>query len=85
MNSLLLDVRQTAALLGISERHVYELRRRGELPAPVQLGPRIVRYRRNDIEQFANRLVAARDAQEPAQLAAGKAKRAAERGEKVPA
>jgi len=48
--SLLVTARQAAALLSISERTLWEVTHRGELPA-VRIG-RAVRYQRNDLEKW---------------------------------
>ena len=42
----LLTVRQVAALLGCSARHVYRLADRGAMPRPVKLGDVLVRWNR---------------------------------------
>jgi excisionase family DNA binding protein len=49
--SALLNVRQVAALLGCSPRHVYRLSDAGRMPAPVRLSA-LVRWRRTEIEQW---------------------------------
>ncbi len=78
---ILLDAQEVAELLGVSERQVYALRKRGDLPPPIQLGPRCVRYRRAEVEAMVEGWAAATIA-EPPQLVRGK--RAA-RGEEVAA
>jgi len=45
----LLDVRQVAAMLGCSPRHIYRLADRGAMPRPVKLGG-LVRWCRAAIE-----------------------------------
>lgn len=47
----LLDVGQTAAMLGCSERHVYRLSDSGRMPRPVKLG-RLIRWNRAELEQW---------------------------------
>ena len=47
----LLDVREVAAMLSCSVRHVYRLADAGRLPAPVKLGA-LVRWPRREIEQW---------------------------------
>lgn len=42
----LITVRQVAALLGCSARHVYRLSDRGAMPRPVKLGDVLVRWNR---------------------------------------
>lgn len=70
--ALLLVAKDAAAFLGISLRKLYELRAAGELPAPVRLGERIVRYRRSDLEAYVASLAGDASIPEPAQLVAGK-------------
>lgn len=80
VDAYLLDARTAARqVFACSERNFYELRKRPDFPPPVILGPRIVRYRRADLEAFIGKLVADAAPQEPAQLIAGKARRAAKR------
>ena len=45
-SATLLTVRQVAALLGCSARHVYRLTDRGAMPRPVKLGDVLVRWNR---------------------------------------
>lgn len=81
---LLLDAKAAAEYLGISERLLYELRKRPGFPPTIVLSDsgRVVRYRRTDLEAYVSSQTAARAMPEPTQLAAGK-RRA--RGEAVPA
>jgi excisionase family DNA binding protein len=44
----LLDVKDVAALLGCSSRHIYRLADGGRMPAPLHVGA-LVRWRRADI------------------------------------
>ena len=48
----LLTVRQVAAMLGCSARHVYRLSDRGAMPRPAKLGDVLVRWSRADIESW---------------------------------
>ena len=48
----LLTVRQVAAMLGCSSRHVYRLSDRAAMPRPTKLGNVLVRWNRSDIEQW---------------------------------
>ena len=75
MTPLLLSIQQVADLFNCSERHVYELRRRGDLPPPIQLGPRIVRYRRTDLERYVESQAVAESISEPVQLSKSKRRR----------
>lgn len=76
-NSLLVDASTAASdIFDCSLRQFYKLRQHEEFPAPVMLGPRIVRYRRSSLEAFVDTLVAPSANQEPEQLAAGKARKA---------
>lgn len=49
---LWLTTAQTAKLLNVSERCLYEIARRGDLPR-VSLGARGIRYRVSDVKKFA--------------------------------
>ena len=72
---LLLDLEQSAALLGISPRRFQELRSR--LPPPIVLGPRSLRWSRSDLhEAVAHMPRQEKPAAEPLQLAKGRAARA---------
>ena len=46
--SALLNVKEVAAVLGCSERHVYRLSDGGRMPRPVKLGA-LVRWRRHNV------------------------------------
>jgi len=48
---LLLNVKEVAQLIGLSERTVWKLSSCGELPAPVRVG-RSVRWLRTSLEEF---------------------------------
>lgn len=54
---LLLSVREVAAALAVSERHVWRLSDRGELPRPISLG-RLKRWRRSSIDDWLNKAAA---------------------------
>jgi excisionase family DNA binding protein len=60
--ALLLTARQAAAALAISERTLYTLTKRGELPA-VRIGA-AVRYDRRDVQALIERLKGPARAQE---------------------
>ena len=49
--SATMTARETAAALSISERHLWSLVSRGELPQPIRLG-RAARWNRAALEQF---------------------------------
>lgn len=73
-SSLLLTARQGADLLGVSLRMFHGMRT--VMPKPVVLGPRCVRWRREDLQQFVLALQAASEPRpEPPQLRAGRDKR----------
>lgn len=79
-DAYLLDASAAASeVFNCSERNFYELRKHPDFPPPVILGPRTVRYLRTSLEKFIDKLIADVAPQEPAQLIAGKAKRAAKR------
>ena len=48
----LLDVKAVAKLLSISTSSVWRLRDRGQLPPPIQVGRRNVRWRLSDLLEF---------------------------------
>lgn len=48
---LLLSVAELADLLGVSERHIHNLRTQGQLPEPVRLG-RVVRWDASEIRAW---------------------------------
>lgn len=50
--SELLDMVEVAALLGTSKRTVIRYRDSGVLPPAVRVGPRLVRWRRCDLEAW---------------------------------
>lgn len=75
--SVLVDAATGAAeVFDCSERQFYSLRQHEDFPKPVVLGPRIIRYRRAELEAFIAKLVAVEAPAEPAQLAAGKQRKA---------
>ena len=45
-----LNVRQVAELLGVHPRTVWRLVSSGDLPEPIHIGPKIVRWRLVDLE-----------------------------------
>ena len=74
---LLLDARQGARLIGVSERQFHLLRQRPDFPRPVAgFGSRFVRFKRFEIEGWVSALPAADCLQEPERLAAARTARA---------
>ena len=72
----LLNASQAGAMYGISERMFHDLRRRGVVPAPIVLGPRLLRWSRKELEAAIEKLPrASAHAAEPEQLQKGKAKK----------
>lgn len=66
---LLLTDDQAAALLGVSTRKFHDLRREPWMVQPVQLGPRLLRWPRAELEAAIARMPRqASPGQEPAQL-----------------
>ena len=47
----LLDVRQVAELLGVHVRTVWRMAATGEIPPPIKLSERVVRWRLSDLER----------------------------------
>ena len=70
---LLVDAREGAAILDVCLRQFHALR--PQLPAPVVLGARSVRWRVAELRAWVSVLPAAQTLPEPAQLKAGKAAR----------
>ncbi len=54
-----INVREVAELLGVSARTVWRMSQRGEIPAPIRLGDRVVRWRLSDLREHLDRKVAA--------------------------
>ena len=52
----LLDVQTVARQLGIHRRTVWRLVSTGDLPPPIRLGPKTVRWRLTDLEQHLQRV-----------------------------
>lgn len=51
----LLDVRQVAELLGVHQRTVWRMSAAGDLPAPIKLSERVVRWRLVDLERHLSK------------------------------
>jgi predicted DNA-binding transcriptional regulator AlpA len=69
----LLTASEAGAVFGVSERTFHGLRHRGVVPAPIVLGPRLLRWSRAELEAAVAKLPrAAAPAAEPAQLLRGK-------------
>ncbi len=54
----LLTVRQVAELLGVHARSIWRLSQAGDIPAPIRLGERVVRWRLSDLREHLGRKVA---------------------------
>lgn len=52
----LLTAREVADLLGVHVRSVWRLSQAGEIPAPIRIGERVVRWRLADLEAHLQRL-----------------------------
>lgn len=52
------SVREVAELLGINVRTVWRMAQRGEIPAPIRLGERVVRWRLSDLREHLDRKAA---------------------------
>lgn len=50
-----INVREVAELLGVNARTVWRLSQRGEIPAPIRLGERVVRWRLSDLREHLDR------------------------------
>lgn len=76
MQSLLLDINEVAAALGIGRRTAYALRARGDFPKPATLGARVVKYRTADVLAFVDSLATDTvPTPEPERLKAGRDRR----------
>lgn len=73
---VLLDAKQAAATLGISERKFHALRasKAPWLPKPIALGPRLLRWPRAELEAAVVAAPRFEGADEPVSLAAGRRK-----------
>jgi excisionase family DNA binding protein len=49
------SVREVAELLGVNARTVWRMAQRGEIPAPIRLGERVVRWRLSDLREHLDR------------------------------
>ncbi|NUQ53073.1 MAG: helix-turn-helix domain-containing protein [Phycisphaerales bacterium] len=54
----LLTVRQVADLLGVHVRSVWRMAQTGEIPAPIRLSERVVRWRLADLRDHLDRKAA---------------------------
>lgn len=77
ISPMLLTEEEAAALYGISERKFAELRgdEAFRLPKPIQLGPRLLRWSRAELEAAIANMPRQRTATEPLQLAKARAAR----------
>jgi predicted DNA-binding transcriptional regulator AlpA len=73
-----LNAKQAAGVFGISERTFHVLRHEPWMPCPIQLGPRILRWSRVELETARADIPRQSGGCEPSQLAAGRAKRKCE-------
>lgn len=65
MQKLLVDMKEAAEMLGVSERSFQEMRRdRSDFPAAVVLGPRRTLFKTKDLEAFVDALPTSRAVQE---------------------
>ena len=69
---LLVDTREAASLLDVSERRFQQLRKDPGFPRPVELGPRTIRWRTTDLATYVGSLSTATTRHEPAQLRRGR-------------
>lgn len=53
-----INVREVAELLGVNTRTIWRLCQRNELPSPIRLGPRILRWRLADLREHLDRKAA---------------------------
>ncbi len=50
-----INVREVAELLGVNARTVWRMSQRGEIPAPIRLGHRVIRWRLSDLREHLDR------------------------------
>jgi prophage regulatory protein len=55
-NSQLLRAAELSSVLGISQTTLWRWRKNGTIPHPISLGPRMVGWRRKDIDEWLNQL-----------------------------
>jgi len=55
----LLTAQEVAELLGVHVRSIWRLSQMGEIPAPIRLGERVVRWRLTDLREHLDRKAAA--------------------------
>ncbi|MFN8992809.1 MAG: helix-turn-helix transcriptional regulator [Pseudomonadota bacterium] len=55
------SVREVAELLGVNARTVWRMAQRGEIPAPIRLGERVVRWRLSDLREHLDRKAAGKN------------------------
>jgi predicted DNA-binding transcriptional regulator AlpA len=51
-HALLLDVKQAAAMLGVSRATFFKLHSQGRVPLPIRLTSRVVRWRKQELEAW---------------------------------
>lgn len=59
-------------ILAISERHYHDLRGRSDFPKPIQLGPRCLRWRVDELLEWAYRQPRQEPQPEPLHLRSGR-------------
>jgi len=70
-----LNLHGVAELLGVSERRVHKLRAAGRLPEPIQVGPRALRWFRDEVLAHLATTAPRGGMREPEQLARSRATR----------
>ncbi|MFN7020399.1 MAG: helix-turn-helix transcriptional regulator [Phycisphaerales bacterium] len=50
-----INVREVAEILGVNVRTIWRLSQRGDIPAPIRLGSRILRWRLTDLREHLDR------------------------------
>ena len=58
----LLAAKAVCARVGLHRQRLYELMARDAFPSPIRIGPRIIRWRSDDIDRWIEQLSAARAA-----------------------
>lgn len=55
-NEKLMTSAETCEYLNLSDSTLFRLRRDGAFPEPLQLGPRTIRWKRKDIDDYLTRI-----------------------------
>jgi len=54
-NDVLIDINSVCTLLGCHKNTVWNMRNRGEMPPPIELRPRLYRWRLGDLKAWISK------------------------------